>query len=505
MRLAPKLAISFVTHAIVALLGLLAIPFYLKLLGPDGYGLVGFHVVLQSWMFILDLGVTAALSRKLSLYQAGAVPTADVLGLARTAECLFCLTGLMGAMGVIVASEWVASHWLGDSGLAKGEVVRSLQIMALMIALRWVSALYQAALVGLERQNAANLLSVMGAVLRPATAFLAFALIEPSPSLFFSTQAAVVFAELVAFRLLLARSLPAWGSAPASLRMIKGELSFAGGLAMTSLIWLVIYQSDKLVLSHLLPLAEFGEFSIVSAICSGITMLVPPFAQAIQPRLTALQAQHRRPEFLAVYRICMSLMVVLAAAFAGTIGSQPALVIYAWTGDALLAARMASVLSFYAIGTGLAAVLVVPYLLQYALGNIRLHLIGNLAFGAVWIPVVLWAAFQHGSRGTGLAWLIGNLTFLACWVPVVHRRLLSRPERKGLDVSTFWRLTLLTAFLAIPAVVEIAPVGRVAALAALCCIFLGTLAAGVIISSDLRKVVTLWISRQLLSAKEVGR
>ena len=55
--LAPTLAFGFAVHVVVALIGVLVVPIYLHLMGADAYGLVGFYVVLQSWMLLFDLGL----------------------------------------------------------------------------------------------------------------------------------------------------------------------------------------------------------------------------------------------------------------------------------------------------------------------------------------------------------------------------------------------------------------------------------------------------------------
>ena len=94
---------------------------------------------------------------------------------------------------------------------------------------------------------------------------------------------------------------------------------------------------------------------------------------------------------------------------------------WAWTGDAALVQRAAFALRLYAIGYALLAVGAFPYYLQYAKGNLRLHLIGNALFVLLLIPSVIWAATHHGMTGAGWAWLIANAVYFFCWTPLVHR------------------------------------------------------------------------------------
>jgi O-antigen/teichoic acid export membrane protein len=304
--------------------------------------------------------------------------------------------------------------------------------------------------------------------------------------------------EAVACRVLLMRVMPK--SAPgqnAHWRLLTNELRFAGGLALSSAVGTMIYQADKLTLSHVLPLAEFGVFSLVVSVCSGIALVVPPFAQAFQPRLTTLLAQGRRAEFVLVYRLSLVLIAVLVLGMAGAIAAQPEMVLFAWTGHRDLAVQLAPVLALYAAGTGISAFLFAPFFLQFAHGVIRLHVIGNILFGVVWIPAIVWSAVTYGTLGAGAAWLTGNLLFLIFWTPVVHRRFLSKAERRGMGPEVWLRVLVIGGALAATRVLHPAAFNRLESLAALAAISITLTLAGVLSSRALRRAIMDFLPRGL--------
>jgi O-antigen/teichoic acid export membrane protein len=180
------------------------------------------------------------------------------------------------------------------------------------------------------------------------------------------------------------------------------------------------------------------------------------------------------------------LILALAAGLAGTIAAHPEWVIYAWTGRAELATHLAPVLSLYAAGAAIASFLFVPFLLQYAQGQVRLHVIGNLAFGAVWIPAAVWAAVVHGALGAGVVWLCGNLLYLLLWTPIVHARLLSPEERRGLDAGVWARGALLAAALAASRWLPLGALSRPGAFAALAGVSLAVMVMGLASSREVR-------------------
>jgi O-antigen/teichoic acid export membrane protein len=96
--------------------------------------------------------------------------------------------------------------------------------------------------------------------------------------------------------------------------------------------------------------------------------------------------------------------------------------LWAWTGNATTAAHAAPILRLYALGNGILALGAFPYYLQFAKGDVRLHLLGNVLFVGLLIPTVIWATLNFGATGAGWAWLGANAAYFLFWVPLVHRR-----------------------------------------------------------------------------------
>jgi len=465
------LVYGFAAHFTVALVNVLATPFLLRLLGEEAYGLVAFFSMLQAWVLLFDFGVSPALARQLSHYRVGALSADEAARLFAAAEIIFVGVGLVAGAALMLSAPWVGAHWLRRASLSAVELNGSLRLIAVLLVCRWLCGLYQAALVGLERQTQSNCVLAASVVVRYAVAVATLQLASPHPTTFFAIQAAFTLAEAITCRLLLIRALPLKpaGASP-GWRLLAAERRFALGLALAAAAATLIGQVDKLALSHALSLPAYGLFGLVAQVTAGVGLVVPPFVQVFQPRLTGLLAQGRRAEFVHVYRAAAALILSLAAALAGTIAAQPAWVIWAWTGRA-------------------DAFLFAPFLLQYAQGRVRLHVIGNVGFAVVWAPAAVWAAFTIGPIGTGAVWLCGNLLYLIAWAPLIHARLLSPEERRGLNLSLWVRGAILAGLLAATRLLPVGPLSRLEALAALGVISLTIGLIGVALSSDARAFV----------------
>jgi O-antigen/teichoic acid export membrane protein len=200
----------------------------------------------------------------------------------------------------------------------------------------------------------------------------------------------------------------------------------------------MVTQTDKLLLSRLLPLAEYGYFTLAVLVASGVMLVSGPISGAIMPRLAKLEAQGDHEGLIRIYRQATQLVAVLAGAAALTAAYCAEPLLWAWTGDPVLARQAAPILTLYAAGNGILAVAAFPYYLQYAKGDLRLHLIGHVGFVVLLIPALLWSAGRYGGMGAGYVWLAMNALYFMAWVPLVHRKFVP-----GLHSRWFWQDSLL--------------------------------------------------------------
>jgi O-antigen/teichoic acid export membrane protein len=57
---------NYIGQMYVMLIGIVVTPLYLEHLGAEAYGLVGFFALLQTWMNLLDIGLTPTLGRQIA-------------------------------------------------------------------------------------------------------------------------------------------------------------------------------------------------------------------------------------------------------------------------------------------------------------------------------------------------------------------------------------------------------------------------------------------------------
>ena len=416
---------NYVGQSYVILAGIFFTPLYLNHLGAEAYGLVGIFALLQSWLALLDLGLSPTLGRQVAYARGRKNGFEFFKRLTKSFELIFFSLALLIIIVIFLASDWIAESWIKAATLDSNIIVYCILLMGIMIALRWFTGLYRSGINGLEDQvwlNAANMTLIS---LRYIGALLLLVFITKDVRHFFEYQLAISLIHLVVFARRFYKMLPATLNSPGLFAFdwlaVKSVAPYALSVAYTAGIWLLITQTDKLILSGILSLSEFGYFSLVALVAGGITMLSGPVSQAIMPRMTVLLAQQKKEEMLHYYRQGSQIVTLISFNVALMIGFYAEPLLYAWTGDRGAASWGAEVLLWFALGNAMLAVGAFQFYLQSSFGVLKLHVIGSTVTGLLQVPIIFYAVLNYGVIGAGKAWFIFHLIGFLLWTPIVHR------------------------------------------------------------------------------------
>ncbi|WP_180134909.1 oligosaccharide flippase family protein [Acinetobacter sp. YH12070] len=415
---------SYVSQIYLVIISIAILPIYMKHMGAEAYGLVGFFAMLQGLFSLLDFGLTPTISRQTAQYNAGAESALGFRQLFRSLSVIFFGIACLGGGLLFYFNHYIAEHWLKLENLAMSDVLFCLQTMAICVALRWMTGLYRGVISGFERIVWLSVSNIVIATLRFPGVLLYMYYFGFTIKSFFIFQLIVAVLEFVILALKANILLPKLNSSKIigwSLQPVKPLLSFALTIAFTSSIWVLLTQLDKFVLSGILPLSEYGYFTLAVLVAGGILQIGTPISSAIMPRMARLQGERKYHELKAVYVGATEFVAVVVVTAGIILAALAQHVLYVWTGDAVLAQKAAPILQLYALGNAILTLGAFPYYLQYAKGNLRLHFIGNLITAILLIPVIIWAAKNYGAIGAGWAWVLIQLTYLLLWVSYVHK------------------------------------------------------------------------------------
>lgn len=448
MRIGRNLAAGFASSVCTALIGLAVVPFYVKYLGQEGYGLIGFLATAQAVFQVLDLGLATGINREIAREaQSGNLSGAPAL-LHTVAAIYWAMAGVI-ALAMLALSHSIAAHWLSAEKLAFGDLALAVTLIGLVIAARWPGQLYQGALMGAQRIVVSSALSIALVTLGSGGAVLVLAFVSPSVSAFLLWQAGVGLAYTLAARAASWRIL-----GRERVRIDRSQLRriwrFSAGVTAITIAGMVLGQLDKLVLSKMLSLAEYGQYMIAFTLAGTLYLLSGPLFNAVYPRFSGLVRSGETERLGQAYRLATRLLGAVLFPLAMLLSVFPEELIQAWTGDAGLARGARLLLPILAIGTALHGVMYVPFALQLAYGTTRLQLTINALLLVIAAPLTVFLVLHYGALGGALAWLSLHSLYMVFGTWLTHRHLLKGLGAKwiALDVGVPLAVSALVGLLA---------------------------------------------------------
>lgn len=411
----------------VTIIAILVVPFYLDKMGPEAYGLIAFYSMLQLAMNLLDVGLTPTVSREVTRYRAGVVSSISLVHLYKLLIRFFYFIAIVVFLTFSVFSEIIAGEWLTYEKLSVSEVTASLIVISICVSLRWVSGLYRGILNGFERFYLLSSFNVVIATLRFVGVIFTMRLFGFTAEVFFIHQLLVAIVEYIILRYKSLQLLPKLSTndnlVPLSIQPLKSVLKFSLTIAFTSSVWVFITQTDKFILSGLLPLTEYSYFSVAVLVASGIMIVSGPISNVVMPRMANLYAKGSQCEMIDVYRYATQVVSLLAGSVSITLFYTSDALLFAWTGNNELVASSSLILSLYAAGNGLLVISSFVYYLQYAKGILFYHVVGNVVLLFILIPSVVYFTNRFGGIGAAWVWFNLNVFFFIFWVAFVHSKL----------------------------------------------------------------------------------
>src|SRR6185295_10449644 len=114
-----------------AVVTLAVVPFYLKYLGIEAYGLVGFLVFTQGIVQLLDFGLSPTISREVARCTAqGDLPSASQL--LRTLAVVFWATAALILVCLVAAAPLIAERWLNTATLPRETVASAAALIGVV-------------------------------------------------------------------------------------------------------------------------------------------------------------------------------------------------------------------------------------------------------------------------------------------------------------------------------------------------------------------------------------
>lgn len=426
-----NLVSNYIGQLWVALMGFIFIPKYISYIGIEAYGLIGVFAVLQTCINMLDLGIKTSLGRELAKFSGGGHAKEYVLDLMKSVEIIIYSMGAAFLLITYTVVNYLSSGWLKFSTLPESVITNSMFIMGLVVVLRFIEGFYSSTIAGLQHHTYLNLINIGMATLRGLGAVLILAMISPTIEAFFLWQALISVFSLILLRLKAKSLLPNLnGRRNFSPKILRNLIDFAGGVILVSIFSILLNQVDKILLTKLVSLSEFGYYTFATITSGTVLILSSPVTNTLFPKLVELNTAGNHAEFIIRYHQGAQIISSLLGSASLFLIFNAKDFLYLWTNDITLALNVAPIVILLTIGNLFIGLNAMPVIAQYSQGwtglSVRLHGIASLTV----IPCYFLVVPQFGIVGAAWIWAIMNFCYVIISTYFMHKKILKAEKLK---------------------------------------------------------------------------
>lgn len=417
---------NFASTIWVSLLGIIFIPMYLRYIGIEAYGLIGIFTSIQSFIALLDFGISPTLNRELARLSAIKDSDQAMQDIKRTLEIPNWLSAVTVASILLLIAPLAANFWLQPKALTISTVTQALLIMGVNIAIQFSINFYNGGLMGLQKQVLLSLIVIFCGTLRTVGCFFVLIFISPTIQAFLLWQGIILILQLILSVFTLKLSLPATNvRGRFQKNLFRKVWRYAAGLTGISIVSLILTQTDKIILSRMLNLETFGYYTLAITIASmAISIAISSITHSIFPQFSQLVATGDEKALSTLYhRSCQIISVILfPVTIILTLFSYD--ILFVWTNNTDIALNSYILVSLVAIGTGLNGLMWLPYFLQLAHGWTKLAFYINLFAIIILIPLIILGTYHYGAVGGAMSGVILNFFYILVTIQIMHRKIL---------------------------------------------------------------------------------
>lgn len=416
-------------------------PIFLLNMGPEAYGLIAIFTLVQAWFALLDAGISQSISRQTARYYAGTLTSQDYCNLYNGLHVAFLFICSFVLVLLLINIDGLAGSWLNVKKINSEDISYILGIIFVCVFMRCTGGLYRGVINGAEKIVWLSFFNIALATLRFVLVIPYLYLYDFNILKYFEYQFFIALFEYIILFWKNNKLIPKNKiNIKQSFIEVRKNKAFIINIGIASTIWLLISQFDKLLLSKYVSLSDYGYYSMGVMLASIILLCSSPVGNAILPRLTNLISRGKKEEAINIYMQLTNFVCIIITMVGFIIILNIDQVVLTWIGDLSSKKYIEDTIIFYVLGNIFLVLSNFPYYLQYAVGDLKYHMRGNLILASIMIPSMFLAILNYGVYGAGITWLIVNFFWFLLWPYFIHKKFFQ-------NVYSVWLKKIITTSL----------------------------------------------------------
>lgn len=411
-------------------LALVTVPLYLRLVGPERYGVLSIAWLFLGYFGLFDLGLGRATAFRIAALR-DATPEQRSTTF-WSALATNCAMGLVGGLVLWAAAAYFYGYVIKVDEALRPEIMAAVPVLAASVPVATINGVFASALQGRERFAETNVISASSTALFHALPLAVATFL--GPNLLWLLSAAMA-ARVVAGIALGAQCLKHFGGKGITFdrKELTSLLKYGGWVNLTSIFGPILVFVDRFAIGSLLGAGAVAIYSVPYQLTRVVAVMPAALVNALFPRMSAADTNER--DGMTAVATKMLALLITPAVLGGIYGLG--LFLNLWMGGEIAEAAT-PIGRVLLVGFWVNAFALVPFTKLQASG--RPDLVTKVLLAE--IPIYL-AALYFGLKEFGL---LGCAVVFAgrCLLDYV---LLSRVARRPLEET--WALALNVALLAV--------------------------------------------------------
>jgi O-antigen/teichoic acid export membrane protein len=424
-RLSKNILYNLFGQGLLIVLSFVAVKFIFKKLGQDALGIVYFTFTLNALLTaLLALGINETTVREVAAFHEE--DPAYIRRLLQTASFFYWSLYLLAAAALYGSAPWLVTKWINLGTLSPSTATLVLRLLGIAALLALPRSFCASILRGIQRMEFTNLIDVAAAALQQVGAIVVLGL-GGGLIQFTLWMVGCYLLGLVIYFGVCVRFFGGSAFLPGiSASVINRNARYTFGLAKITILTMIHMQSDKAIVSKLLPLGVFGYYGMAYNAVSRGMLVTSSVSQAVFPSFSALYKQGDRNGLMRQYRklqdlLCYAIVPLFAAV---PFAERP---LFTFVLNAQAARMLFWPVTFLSIGFCMSGTVNIPYVFSLAVG--KPEITARTAYYALFavLPVTGLLIYLFGITGAGFSWMFYNLFVYVYMMPLVCSECLDMP------------------------------------------------------------------------------
>jgi O-antigen/teichoic acid export membrane protein len=442
-RLSKNIIYNLFGQGLLIVLGFVAVRFIFRQLGEDALGIIYFTLTMNAVLCaVLEMGICSTTVREVSVHSES--DPNYIQDLVRTFSLFYW--GAYALLGVVIffLAPILVEKWINLKTMDMATATQVLQILGISALLALPRSFYTSLFRGLQRMEINNIIDVSASLIQQIGIIVVLILGGGLLSVIY--WIAVSFGIWILFYILAVRRFFPWRALVPGFSnvVVRRNLGYSSNMMSISLLAIIHMQSDKIIVSKLLPVSLFGFYGFAYSVVSKATLLTSSVAQAAFPSFSSLFKIGGRDSMMTQYRKLHDLLCFGTVPLFGVIPFA-VLPVFGFVFNPDVARMLLLPITFLTLGFYMNGALNVPYVFSLAVGKPEISAKSNFLALFIVLPVTGILIYFFGLTGAGFSWVFYHLFAYSYAVPRICSECLGIPVREWyLHIFKILVLVILT-------------------------------------------------------------